>query len=113
MTVINKLACSLKRRDETPNVKLAKKIVGEKDKGAIKELVNNLSNKNKNIQSDCIKVLYETGKLKPELISSYAEQFINLLDSKNNRLQWGAMIAIDTIVLENPEIIFSINFQNN
>jgi hypothetical protein len=26
-----------------------------------------------------------------------------LLDSKNNRLQWGAMTALDTIALENPQ----------
>ena len=33
--------------------------------------------------------------------------FVELLDNKNNRLQWGAMTAIHTITLENPKVIYS------
>ena len=107
MTVISKLAYSLNRRDEVPNQELAKQIVAENDKNAIKELVENLHNKNKNIQNDCIKVLYEIGERKPVLIAEYAKDFVALLDNKNNRLQWGAMTAINTITLENPEVVHS------
>ena len=52
MTVLDKLATSLNRNDEMPNQELAQQIVQENDKKAIKELVNNLNNLNKNIQSD-------------------------------------------------------------
>jgi HEAT repeat protein len=107
MTVIDQLASSLDRRDEIPNQELAKKIISKNDKKAIKELVENLQNKNKKIQSDCIKVLYEIGEKKPSLISEYAKEFIQLLDSKNNRLQWGAMTALDSITLENPKLIYT------
>ena len=107
MSIINKLASSLGRRDEVPNQELARKIADKNDKGAIRELVDNLSNKNKDIQSDCIKVLYEIGEAKPKLISEHIESFIALLDSKSNRLQWGAMTALNSIVLEKPDDIYS------
>lgn len=107
MTVIDKLATSLNRRDEVPNQELAKKIADSNNEKAVKELVENLNNKNKGIQNDCIKVLYETGALKPKLISAFAKEFITLLDNKNNRLQWGAMTALNTITNENPKAIHS------
>src|SRR6266481_2323275 len=107
MVIINRLASSLNRRDEVPNQELAKEIILKNDKKAVKELVENLNNKNKDIQSDCIKVLYEIGEQKPSLISDYGKDFITLLDSRNNRLQWGAMTALNAITLENPGIVYS------
>ena len=106
MSVIEKLASSLNRRDEVPNQELAKQIVKKKDKAAIKELIELLNNKSKDIQSDSIKVLYEIGEQEPSLIAEYAKNFIALLDSKNNRLQWGTMTALDSITSENPKEIY-------
>ncbi len=105
MGVIDKLATSLNRRDETLNQELAQSIADLGDRTAVNELVDNLSNKSKNIQSDCIKVLYEIGERKPGLISDKAKEFVALLGSENNRLVWGAMTALDLITLENPEAI--------
>jgi hypothetical protein len=107
MSVLHHLASALNRRDEIPNQELAGKIAAKKDTAAIKELVENLKNKKKDIQNDCIKVLYEIGELKPELISGYAKDFVALLDDKNNRLQWGAMTALDQITNENPNVIYT------
>lgn len=106
MTIIDQLATSLNRKDEGPNQELAKHIVDLDDRGAVKELVDNLYNRDKNIQSDCMKVLYEIGELKPSLVADYMEEFLALLDHKNNRLVWGAMTALDAITLENPEAIY-------
>ena len=105
MSVLNKLASALGRRDEVPNQELAKQIAKTNNANSIKELVENLSNK-KDIANDCIKVLYEIGEIKPVLISPFAKTFIDLLKSKNNRLQWGAMHAINTITLENSKAIY-------
>ncbi|MGO4348231.1 hypothetical protein AB4Z45_22310 [Paenibacillus sp. MCAF9] len=106
MTIIDKLAASLNRKDEGPNQELAKYIADRDDKGAVIELVDNLHNNDKNIQSDCIKVLYEIGDLRPSLIAEYSKEFVTLLDDGNNRLVWGAMTALDAITLENPEVIY-------
>ena len=102
MSVLNQLATALGRRDEVPNQELAQRIVRDGHAAAVKELVGNLANKDKGIQSDCIKVLYEIGAASPDLIAKYHKEFGKLLESKNNRLVWGAMIALDTIVLKQP-----------
>src|SRR6476661_5896203 len=107
MSILNKLASALGRRDETPNTALAKQVAAKKDKVAIQELVDNLSNKSKDIQNDCIKVLYEIGEIDPSLIAQYINEFVSLLSHKNNRLQWGAMTALSTIVLEKPKEIYT------
>ena len=105
MTIVNKLATQLNRKDEEPNIELAHELVNENNHEGIKEVIQNLSNKDKKIQQDCIKVAYEIGEIKPELISDYALIFIELLKSRNNRLVWGAMTALSTIALVSSEII--------
>jgi hypothetical protein len=107
MSILPKLASALGRRDEVPNQVLAKSIATQKDRHAVEELVANLSNRKKDIQSDCIKVLYEIGAIKPSLISEYVNEFIALLEHKNNRLQWGAMTALSSIVAEDPKALFN------
>lgn len=106
MSIIPKLATSLNRRDEVPNQELAAGIVKSKDVTAVAELVENLSNKNKGIRNDCIKVLYEIGYVEPKLIADHIAAFIELLTSKDNRLQWGAMYALGCVVKERPADIF-------
>jgi len=106
MSVISKLASSLNRKDEVPNQELAQQIIKSNNKKAIKELVVNLSNRDTKIQSDCIKVLYEIGEHEASLIAEYDEEFLALLENKNNRLVWGAMTALDCIASINPETIY-------
>ena len=106
MSVLHELASALGRRDEVPNQELAAKIASSKNKEAVKELVENLWVKSKDVQNDCIKVLYEIGALEPSLIAPYAVTFLGLLRHKNNRLQWGGMAALDSIVSEKPEFIY-------
>ncbi|MDR6785655.1 hypothetical protein ABIE26_004365 [Pedobacter africanus] len=106
MSVIEKLSTSLGRRDEVPNQELARQIVQKKDTNAVQELMSNLNHKSKAIQSDCLKVIYEIGALEPKMIAGNADELVALLSSKNNRLQWGAMTALNAIVLEMPGLIF-------
>jgi hypothetical protein len=108
MTVLDKLATALNRRDEVPNQELAKDIVLTNDRRAVKDLVENLAHKDKNIQSDCIKVLYEIGEREPALIAPYYREFGKLLDSKNNRLVWGAMTALDSITAQEPKGVYGL-----
>ncbi|MHC8950619.1 hypothetical protein [Sphingobacterium hungaricum] len=106
MSILSRLASSLNRKDEIPNQELAKEIIAQQNKDAVKELMDNLSNKNKDIQSDCIKVLYEIGAVDPSLIAGYTPEFVALLSSKNNRLQWGAMTALHAIATVKPAVIY-------
>ena len=106
MSVLNKLASLNGVRNAEPNKELASQIIKASDKKAIKGLVENLNNKDKNIQSDCIKVLYEIGEQNPTLIAEYDKTFLELLSNKNNRLVWGAMTALDCIASINPKDIY-------
>ncbi len=105
--LISQLASSLNRRDEVPNQILAKKIVDSNDTDAIKELIQLLQTGSAKVKKDCIKVAYEIGEKKPALISNYTSVFVQLLKSKDNRMQWGAMTAIDCVTTEKSEEVFS------
>lgn len=109
MKAIDLIATSLNRRDDNPNQDLAIEIIKSKRNDWVKELVDNLKHKDKNIQSDCIKVLYEIGERGPaDMIAPYCRNFGDLLKSKNNRLVWGSMIALDTITLINPKGVYDL-----
>ncbi|WP_394747520.1 hypothetical protein [Spongiimicrobium salis] len=101
-----KIASAQNRRDELPNLELAKEICETEDKKTIEALIENLFQKDKAIQNDCIKVLYEIGGEKPELIAPHFETFLELLNHKNNRMQWGAMTALHGIVQLKPKATF-------
>ena len=107
MSTLEKIAYFQGRRDEVPNQVLAKELAGEKDKEGIKEIAKNLENGNKNIRSDCLKVLYEIGYLDPSLIAGYVDEFLKLLKAKDNRLVWGAMIGLASIASQRPKKVWA------
>lgn len=106
MVYIEKIAYHLGERNEKPNQELAALLANEKNQAGIDEIAGYLHDKNQSIASDCLKVLYETGYIAPELITKQAGTFIELLDSKNNRMVWRAMIALATIAELAPEKIW-------
>ena len=106
MSVLDRIAFFQNRRDEVPNQQLAKELAEKENKVGIKEIAQNLKHKNQNVQSDCLKVLYEIGYLNPDLIADYASDFLALLKSKNNRMIWGAMIALATVADKKPKEIY-------
>lgn len=114
MAVLEEISFYKGHRDEVPNQLLAKKLAAKEDKLGIIEIAENIWNKNKNIQSDCLKVLYEIGYIKPELIADYVTDFLKSLKSKNNRMVWGSMIALATIArLKRDQIWKSISEVEN
>jgi len=106
MSVIDKLACSLGRRDEVPNQELARGLAAKKDKKGIREVAEHLWDKDVNVANDCIKVLYEIGYINPTLATPYADEFIKLLKSRHNRLVWGGMLALGTVARLCPDEVF-------
>ena len=106
MSVLNKIAYFQNRRDEAPNQELARELAETRNRLGIQEIAENLGHKNHNVQSDCLKVLYEIGYLAPELIADHVDDFLKLLKSKNNRMVWGAMIALATVAPIKPREIW-------
>lgn len=114
MSVLNRISYLQNRRDEIPNQELARELAESNNLVGIKEITENLFNKDKNIANDCIKVLYEIGYINPVLISEFVLDVVKLLKSKNNRLVWGAMITLSLIapikadaLFNNLEVIYS------
>jgi hypothetical protein len=106
MSVLERIAYFQGRRDEGPNQELARQLVESKDRAGIQEIAANLWHKEANVRSDCLKVLYEAGYLDPALIAEYVGDFLKLLHSRNNRLVWGAMIALSTIAALKADDLF-------
>jgi len=107
MSTLEKIAYYQGRRDEVPNQLLAKDLVQAEDEEGIKEIAKNLENSNKNIRSDCLKVLYEIGYLNPKLIAGHVADFLKLLNNKDNRMVWGAMIGLASIASQRPKEIWA------
>lgn len=106
MNVIDRLASSLGRKDQAPNLALASNIAKQANYQAIEQLVEALLGQRRVVQNDCIKVLYEIGEIRPELISGHLDTFVTLLSHKNNRLQWGAMTALYVIAPTAQRAVF-------
>jgi hypothetical protein len=107
INIHEEIASAIGRRDEVPNIELAIKIIANNDTDAVRDLVELAKGKNKNASSDCIKTLYEIGERKPALIADYYAFFLELLDHKNNRIVWGAMMALDYISSVDPKNVFT------
>lgn len=105
MSILEKLASSLGRSDEQPNVELAAELAARADKAAIAELAKALASAPKPIRHDAIKTLYEIGALKPDLIAPHAGTFLDQAKGKDNRLVWGALSALDAVAIVAPNVI--------
>jgi len=107
MSVLNRIAYFQERRDEVPNQELARELAESDNRVGIQEIAENLWNKDTNVSFDCIKVLYEVGYIKPELIAEYVSDFLKLMKNKHNRLVWGAMLALSTIAALRADEIYA------
>ena len=106
MDVIPKLSSATGKRNKLANKAFAQEVAHHKNSSAIEALVALLDHADRNIQSDAIEVLYECGYVNPDLIAAHHQIFVALLANKNNRLVWGAMIALMTISKIDPQTIF-------
>jgi hypothetical protein len=105
--ILSKIAYYQNQRDEVPNQLLARELAETRNTAGLMEIAAHLWDKNKNIQSDCLKVLYETGYIDPHLIADFTGEFLKLLHSKNNRMVWGAMIGLGCVADLRPDNVWA------
>jgi len=105
MNVLDRLASALARRDEEPNIALARQLAGSEDRAGIALLAEALATGPRPIAGDAVKALYELGALRPDLVRPHADVFLAALDSRQNRLVWGAMTALDSLAADYPALI--------
>lgn len=101
MSVLGRLASALGRNDERPNLELAESLAAAPDAAAVAELAGELTGPVA-VANDAIKVLYELGARRPELVAMHLPAFIALLGSKNNRNVWGALQAVEAVTAAAP-----------
>ena len=106
MSVLPRLSSRQGRKGEELNKDLGRELVEKNDIDGIQEVAENLWNKDKQIQTDCLSVLEQVGLLAPELIEDYVSDFLQLIFSKDNRLVWAAMINLALIASRKPQEIF-------
>lgn len=105
MTVLDKLSGALDRRDEHPNVALAETIAASGDLAAVAELAEAIRSGPVRQANDALKVLYEVGARRPELIAAQCPVFLEALHSSNNRQVWGAMTALDSVASARADVL--------
>jgi len=105
MSVLDRLAGALGRNDERPNVELAETLAATPDKAAIAELVGALSVGTQAVRNDAIKVLYELGERRPELLDGHAAALFDTLSSRNNRMVWGGLSALAAIATRQAALL--------
>ena len=96
--MIERLACSLGRNDEAPNIELAEYLCQNRDTNGIKEIVDGFKGADKAVANDCIKVLYEIGERNPALICDYAAAFIEVLELRNPHLAASQQTRINKLL---------------
>lgn len=106
MSVLSRLAGAQGRKDEEPNKELARDLVEKKDVGGIQEVVENLTNADRRVQTDCLSVLEQIGLLNPELIEGCVAGILALVFHKDNRIVWAAMIVLALVADRKPQEIF-------
>jgi len=102
MSVLDRLASAQGRRDEAPNIALARALAASDDVAGIASLAEALSAAPRPLRHDAIKALYELGALRPDLLRPHAEAFLALLDGRDNRMLWGALAALDALAVADP-----------
>lgn len=106
MSIYEKLSSRSGGKGEEAEVALAIVLAEKPNPQALQELVAGLKTNDKALQADCIKVLYEIGYRDPQQIAPFANDFLPLLNSKNNRMVWGGMIALSTIAQQSADTLF-------
>ncbi len=102
MSVLQQLASARGVRGDGPNKALAERLARSGDREAVALLASHLGGRDRRIASDCIKVLYELGEKRPDLLAPHRDLFLSLLQSRNNRMIWGAMHALACIAQVDP-----------
>jgi len=108
MSLVEKLASSLDRNDEQPNIDLAVELSKKQDLSSeVLELLGIVNHGTKEQRHDAIKVLYELANIRPDVFGDKFEFVFDLLETKDNRLLWGTLALLAKICHSNLEKTFS------
>jgi hypothetical protein len=106
MLVLSRISYFQSRHDSIVNTALAKELVAKKDKDGIREVADELWNKDLAIANACIDVIEEVGAIDPSLIADCAVDLLKLIQSNNHYMVWRAMTALAAIAHLRADVIY-------
>lgn len=98
MSISEKLAYSLGRKDQEPNKLLAQEIADNEDEKQLIELIDFIkSNPHRRLQMDAALTVAYVGDLKPKMLIPHVPFLLEKLSDPIDRVAWGSMIALSHV----------------
>ncbi|VAW24896.1 hypothetical protein MNBD_ALPHA11-871 [hydrothermal vent metagenome] len=111
LAIEKRLASSLKRKDQQPNIELAQELDEELSKnpqsGPVTSLIEIASTGKKAAQYDAIKIIYELARLNPSHITPFTEQIIAMAQTDDSRIIWAVLQVLNILCDFEPVLLMS------
>ncbi len=111
LAIEKRLASSLKRRDQQPNIELAQELDKELSENPqsspVTTLIEIAGTGKKAAQYDAIKTIYELGRINPSHITPFTEQIIALAQTNDSRVIWGVLQVLNILCDFEPVLLMS------
>jgi len=105
------LASSLNRRDQQPNIELAREIDRQlsenPDHDLVHELLQIARSGRKAARYDAVKVIYELGRMNPLHVTPFAEQIITLANTRDSRMIWAILQVLNILCDFEPALLMN------
>lgn len=98
MSISDKLAYSLGRKDQVPNKLLAQEITDAEDSERLNDLIEFIESKpHRRLQMDATLTIAYVGDLLPKMLKPHVGFLIKKLQDPIDRVSWGSMIALSHV----------------
>ncbi|HEY1099089.1 MAG TPA: hypothetical protein VGF99_09170, partial [Myxococcota bacterium] len=101
--LLGRLAVSVGRYDEMPNLELAADIVFADDADAVSCLITVIERHDDLHASDASRVIAEVGTRAPELLLAHADRLVEMIDAGNNEMRPFTMLALSPVASKYAE----------
>jgi hypothetical protein len=106
--LLARLAGSMQRTDDMPNLELAAELVQHDDEGAVAILIGVLERHDLEHAGDCARVLCEVGTRSPDLLLKHAERLLSLCDESQKDVLPFTMFAFSPVAHRHAEALWDM-----
>ncbi len=103
MSIIYQLSSQQQERSEQGNRHVAAQILNNTE--LLHEIIAYLNSKDNALLGDCVEVCTMVAEIDPELIASFSDRIIELVNHKNTRVRWEAMHTTALITPYQPDVV--------
>jgi hypothetical protein len=106
ISVVDQILATIDSPTEAPSSQIAQRIANAQDPVSLEGIFALLSHANKKVQRNAMRVIYKLSKMDAVLLKPHLEALFDLLNSKQNRMVWSAMISIDSLTEVMPVQVY-------